>query len=172
MSSTTSLVDVSVVKAVVATLRARNQTLATAESLTGGLLGVLLTDIAGVSAVYRGGLVTYATDLKSELADVDRATPATVGPVAEQTAREMAIGAATRCGADWGLATTGVAGPDAQDGHEPGLVFVAAAQPATGQVQVVRLQLRGDRSRIRADAAHAAFELLASILAAAADESL
>ena len=114
---------------VVAALRQRSQTLATAESLTGGLVGATLTDVPGASAVYRGGLIMYATELKAELAGVSAQTLAADGPVAASTAAQLARGAATVCGADWGLATTGVAGPEPQDGHPVGQVFVAVAGP-------------------------------------------
>lgn len=133
---------------VIARLTELGQTLATAESLTGGLLGTLLTDVPGASAVYRGGFIVYATDLKAELAGVAQETLARDGAVAESTARELAVGAAQRCHATWGLATTGVAGPDPQEGHPPGTVFVALArdtEPVAGQ----RLTLSGNRSAIR-----------------------
>jgi nicotinamide-nucleotide amidase len=120
---------VALAAAVVAALRDRSQTLATAESLTGGLVGATLTDVPGASAVYRGGLIVYATGLKAALARVSAQTLATDGPVAASTAAELARGAAAACGADWGLATTGVAGPDPQDGHPVGQVFVAVAGP-------------------------------------------
>ena len=83
-----------------------------------------LTGVPGASAVYRGGLITYATDLKATLAGVSAVTLERDGPVAPTTAAELAIGAARRCAADWGLAVTGVAGPDPQDGHPVGQVFV------------------------------------------------
>ena len=116
---------------VLAELDRRGETLATAESLTGGMVGQLLTDVPGASASYLGGVISYATRLKATLAGVDAATLAELGPVAERTAAEMARGVARRCDADWGVATTGVAGPEAQDGHPVGQVFVAVShQPA------------------------------------------
>ena len=99
---------------ILAELRRRGQTLASAESLTGGMVGALLTDIPGASANYLGGVISYATPLKATLAGVDRTTLAELGPVAERTAAEMARGVAERCNADWGLATTGVAGRAAE----------------------------------------------------------
>src|SRR5689334_5234005 len=86
----------------VATLRRRSQTIATAESLTGGLVGATITGVPGASAVYRGGLITYATDLKATLAGVALSVLATDGPVATTTAAQLAQGAARACGADWG----------------------------------------------------------------------
>jgi nicotinamide-nucleotide amidase len=135
-------------------LTRRGQTLASAESLTGGMIGTLLTDIPGASDSYVGGVISYATRLKATLAGVDVATLAKLGPVAAGTAIEMAHGVAQRCGADWGLATTGVAGPDAQHGHPVGQVFVAVRE----------LLLQGDREMIRQLSATAALGLLAEAL--------
>ena len=149
---------------VLAELDRRGQTLATAESLTGGLLGATLTAVPGASRSYLGGVISYATRLKSELAGVDEATLADVGPVASRTAEEMAVGVARRCRADWGIATTGVAGPDPQDGHPVGQVFVAVAQPAESRVRVRELASVGDRAAIRRHAARGALELLAELL--------
>jgi nicotinamide-nucleotide amidase len=145
-------------------LKARQQTLATAESLTGGLVGELLTGVSGASAVYLGGVISYATRLKATLAGVDRQTLDRFGPVASITAEQMAAGVALRCGADWGLATTGVAGPDSQDGHPVGQVFVAVARPARDYSTVEELALDGSRDAIRSQSAEHALELLARVL--------
>ena len=139
----------------------RGQTLAVAESLTGGLLAASIVDVAGASAVFRGGLVVYATDLKATLAGVPAPLLARHGPVHPLVAAALAAGARQRCAADWGLATTGVAGPDPQDGIEPGTVYVAVDGP-TSRVQ--RLDLTGDRAAIRAATVAAALTLLASAL--------
>jgi nicotinamide-nucleotide amidase len=139
----------------------RGQTLAVAESLTGGLLAASIVDVAGASAVFRGGLVVYATDLKATLAGVPSSLLAAHGPVHPLVAAALAAGARQRCGADWGLATTGVAGPDPQDGIEPGTVYVAVDGP-TSRVQ--RLDLHGDRAAIRAATVAAALALLADAL--------
>jgi nicotinamide-nucleotide amidase len=145
-------------------LASRGETLATAESLTGGMIGSLITEVAGASANYVGGAITYATGLKSTLAGVPNGVLDTDGPVAETTARAMASGIAARCGADWGLAVTGVAGPEPQDGHPVGEVHLAVASPAIGVVRHRRLQLAGDRGTIRGQSAHAALQLLADAL--------
>lgn len=167
-------------------LRARSETAATAESLTGGLVGAALTEVAGSSVVFRGGLITYATDLKSRLAGVAAPLLVSDGPVAATTASAMAEGAARACGADWGLATTGVAGPDPQDGHPVGQVFVAVAGPrapgplAPGppaestpaetagkrpdRARVQELALTGDRAMIRQQTVTAVLELLVAAL--------
>ncbi|MDN6258810.1 MAG: CinA family protein [Corynebacterium sp.] len=100
-------------------------TVATAESLTAGAIASTVADIPGASAVLRGGLVVYATDLKASLAGVDEELLDARGPVDPDVARQLARGAATRCGADIGLGVTGVAGPDSQDGHPVGEVYVA-----------------------------------------------
>ena len=150
---------------VLAALARRGETLATAESLTGGLVGELLTSVPGSSANYLGGVISYATRLKATLAGVDEATLAEVGPVAEVTASQMAAGVARICAADWGLATTGVAGPDLQDGHAVGEVHLAVAHRTTGSVVTERLDLTGDRAAIRQESAERALRMLLGALA-------
>jgi nicotinamide-nucleotide amidase len=145
-------------------LNRRGETLASAESLTGGMIGALLTDIPGASESYLGGVISYATRLKGTLAGVDRGTLAELGPVSGRTAAEMARGVAELCTADWGLATTGVAGPDDQHGHPVGQVFVAVSHDAAALLRVEELSLDGDRAAIRRQAASAALGLLADVL--------
>ncbi|MGV9822804.1 CinA family protein [Nocardia xishanensis] len=128
-------------------LAAARQTVATAESLTAGLVAATIAGVPGASAVLRGGLVVYATDLKSSLAGVSADLLAAEGPVAASTAEQLAVGARTRCGADWGIGLTGVAGPDSQDGHAVGTVFLGLSSP--WHTEVMRLQLSGDRWTIR-----------------------
>lgn len=129
------------------TLAARGLTIAVAESLTGGLLIAELVSVPGASAVVRGGIVAYATDLKHDLLGVDAALLAAGGAVQAAVAEQMASGVRFRLNADVGLATTGVAGPDPQDGHPPGVVWIAVA--TGGDVRSVRLELGGDRAAIR-----------------------
>jgi nicotinamide-nucleotide amidase len=148
------------VRSVVGVLIERGQTLAVAESLTGGLLAATLVEVPGVSRTFRGGLVVYATDLKVKLAGVDAGLLAAKGPVDPEVAAQLARGAALTCGADWGLGTTGVAGPDPQDGVSVGTVFVAVCGPE-GYRKVRGLRLDGDRATIRARAVSAALSLLA-----------
>jgi nicotinamide-nucleotide amidase len=136
----------------------RGQTAATAESLTGGLLAATLVEIPGVSAVFRGGLVVYATDLKHALAGVPEELLNDRGPVDPDVALALAAGARERCGADWGLATTGVAGPDPQDGKPVGLVYVAVAGPTGSAVR--ELRLHGSRGQIRAETVETVLGLL------------
>ena len=149
---------------IITELRHRDQTLATAESLTGGMVGALLTDIPGSSESYLGGVITYATRLKATLAGVDGSTLAALGPVAARTAAEMARGIAAKCGADWGVATTGVAGPESQDGHPVGQVYVAVSHQGGDPLLVKELALQGERAEIRRQAVSAALELLADVL--------
>jgi nicotinamide-nucleotide amidase len=149
---------------ILAELSRRGETLSSAESLTGGMVGLMLTDVPGASASYVGGVISYATRLKSTLAGVHAATLAELGPVAERTAAEMARGVAERCGADWGVATTGVAGPESQDGHPVGEVFVAVSHPAGDLLRVRELSLEGGRAEIRKQAAVAVLALLAETL--------
>jgi len=134
------------------------ETLAVAESLTGGLLCARLVDVPGASAVLRGGVVAYATELKAQLLGVEPELLARVGAVDDEVAVQMAAGAAQRLGAVRGVATTGVAGPRPQDGRPVGTVYVATW--ARGDASVRRLCLDGDRAAIREEAVNAALELL------------
>ena len=154
---------------VVRSLVERGETVAAAESLTGGLVAATLVDIPGVSAVFRGGLVVYATDLKHALAGVPEDLLKERGPVDPDVALALAAGARERCVADWGLATTGVAGPDPQDGKPVGLVFVAVAGPSGAAVR--ELTLAGSRAEIRAAGAASVLDLLADRMRAAPPRS-
>jgi nicotinamide-nucleotide amidase len=143
-------------------LSERGETLAVAESLTGGLLAATIVDVPGASRVFRGGLVVYATDLKASLAGVPGALLAERGPVDPDVARALAAGARQRCGADWGLATTGVAGPEPQHGTPVGTVYVACAGP--GAAEVRELRLPGDRAAVRKATVAATLQLLAELV--------
>lgn len=135
----------------------RDDSLAVAESLTGGLLGATLTEVAGVSAVFRGGITAYATDLKEALLGIDPDLLVRHGPVSAEVAAAMARGVRDRLGASYGIATTGVAGPQAQAGQPVGTVFLAAVGPAEERVE--GLFFAGDRSAIRAQAVESAIRL-------------
>jgi nicotinamide-nucleotide amidase len=135
-------------------------TVAVAESLTGGLLCAALTDPAGASAIVRGGLVVYATDLKSALAGVSEALLAERGAVDPDVALALARGARSRLDATFGVGVTGVAGPDPQDGKPVGTVFAAVAGPPGDVVQDYRLT--GERAAIRAAAVQVCLALLLS----------
>jgi nicotinamide-nucleotide amidase len=128
--------------AVLDLLRRHGLTLGVAESLTGGLVGARLTEVAGASEVFRGAVVSYASEVKSRLLGVPD------GPVvSEAAAKAMALGACRVLGADVGLATTGVAGPTEQEGQPVGTVFLGMAIRGEGFAQRVRLP--GDRERVR-----------------------
>lgn len=135
------------------------RTLAVAESLTGGLVGATLTAVPGASRSYVGGVVCYATRVKLEVLHVPEAVVEEYGVVSAQCATAMAQGVRRLMDADVGLATTGVAGPQRQEGRPVGLVFVALADERGEQVD--ELRLHGDRQRIRAAATEEALALLA-----------
>lgn len=147
---------------VIIALGRAGQSVATAESLTGGLLAAALTSVPGASAVVRGGVVAYATDLKAHLLGVHADLLASHGPVDADVARAMADGVARLCGATYGVATTGVAGPQPQGGQAVGTVFVAAYGPRGAAVSA--LTLDGDRDRIRVGTVDAALELLLRLI--------
>jgi nicotinamide-nucleotide amidase len=136
----------------------RDRTLATAESLTGGLLGGRVTAVAGASDYYLGGVVAYATEAKAALLGVDRDLLATDGPVSEPAAAAMAQGARRAFGADMGLATTGVAGPTEQDGRPVGTLCLGVADAAGTVTSTLRAP--GDRAQVRAWAVTVALDLL------------
>ncbi|MCF2532804.1 CinA family nicotinamide mononucleotide deamidase-related protein [Yinghuangia soli] len=145
--------------AVVARLLAeRGATLAAAESLTGGQLAATLVGVPGVSAVFRGSVTAYATDVKQSVLGVDAALLAAEGAVHPGVAREMAAGVRSLLSGTYGVATTGVAGPDPQDGHPVGEVYIAVAGPDGDAVAA--LALPGDRDRIRTLAVVRSLELL------------
>lgn len=128
-------------------LTGRGQTVAVAESLTGGALTAALVDVPGASAVVRGAVVAYATELKAQLLGVDADLLAQRGPVDGDIAVAMAEGVRRRCGSTWALATTGVAGPEPQAGHPVGEVRLGIVGPAISRA--VELRLSGSRALIR-----------------------
>jgi nicotinamide-nucleotide amidase len=140
-------------------LLGRGETVAVAESLTGGLTSAALTTSPGSSATFRGGVVVYATDLKALLAGVPLQLLEERGAVDPQVAAALALGACRRLGATWGLGLTGVAGPDPQEGKPVGTLHIGLAA-AGGEAQVRSQQLAGDRDRIRAAAVEAALSML------------
>ncbi|MEU6626525.1 CinA family protein [Streptomyces litmocidini] len=148
---------------VLALLAEREQTVAAAESLTGGLVAAALTGPPGSSVSFLGSVTAYATVLKHELLGVDEALLAERGAVDPEVALQMAAGARDRLGADWGVSTTGVAGPTEQDGQPVGTVYVAVAGPAATSARagkVVSLRLNGDREEIRRESVRSVLELL------------
>ncbi|MEV0255519.1 CinA family protein [Streptomyces sp. NPDC050732] len=165
-------------------LAARGETLAVAESLTGGLVAAEITSVPGASKVFRGSVTAYATELKRNVLGVDGTLLDERGAVDPEVARQMADGVREVLGADWGLATTGVAGPEPQDGQPVGTVFVAVSGPdpavsrpetvvtesevekmrgyavGGGHGKVAALRLNGDRSEIRMESVRSVLTLL------------
>ena len=149
-----------------AELLTRGLTVSSAESLTGGAVADLLSATPGASDTYVGGVVSYATRVKQQLLEVSDATVAGPGVVSAECAAQMASGVRDLLGADYAVSTTGVAGPDAQEGKPVGRVYVGVAGPDRQEdkpvglvylgvagpagVSTVELRLTGDRARIRA----------------------
>jgi nicotinamide-nucleotide amidase len=155
-------------RGLVADLTVRNQSIATAESLTAGLLAATIAGVAGASEVLRGGLITYTEHTKVLLAGVAPEILDEVGPVAAPTARALAVGARQRCDATWGVGLTGVAGPEPHGGHEVGTVFMGLAGPEDHSVtEVVELQFSGTRWDIRIAAVRESISRLRALVAAA-----
>ncbi|WP_406725188.1 CinA family protein [Streptomyces sp. GD-15H] len=156
---------------VVRLLTVNGGTLAVAESLTGGLVAAEITSVPGASKVFRGSVTAYATELKHELLGVDATLLAQRGAVDPQVAAEMAAGVRKALGTDWGIATTGVAGPDPQDGQPVGTVYVAVCGPSAtdsgfaGGGKVEHLRLNGDRAEIRMESVRSVLALLLGELA-------
>lgn len=152
---------------IIAELTGRGERLAVAESLTGGLLTSAFVDVPGASAVLLGGVVAYASPVKASVLGVDAQLIAERGVIDAEVARQMARGVAARLAVDgqpaeYALATTGVAGPDPQDGHPAGTVWIGLATPAGERAH--ELTVSGGRPAIRAAAVDAALEILADEL--------
>jgi len=143
-------------------LAGQGLTVGTAESLTGGLVAGTLTMVPGASAVFRGGIVAYAADLKESLLAVPRDLLDRVGTVHRDVALAMADGARERLGVDVGLATTGVAGPDPAEGWPVGTVHISVSTPA--RAVHVPLTIDGTRAGIRQAAVDHVLELLVRTL--------
>ncbi|MER6209578.1 MULTISPECIES: CinA family protein [unclassified Streptomyces] len=151
---------------VVRLLTVSGATLAVAESLTGGLVAAEITSVPGASKAFRGSVTAYATELKHQLLGVDATLLSERGAVDAQVAAQMAAGVRKALGADWGIATTGVAGPEPQDGQPVGTVFVAVDGPfgpdsgAAGGGKVAALRLNGGRAEIRMESVRSVLALL------------
>ena len=143
-------------------LRDRSATLATAESLTGGGLAATLTDVPGASESFVGGVVSYATSVKTTLLGVSEDLVSEHGVISAECAEAMADGARRHLGATYALSTTGVAGPDPQEGYPPGTVYVAVAGPEGSEGRA--LTLSGDRAEIRTATIRAALRALLGVL--------
>ena len=147
---------------VVAQLSELDLSVGTAESLTGGLVCGALTTVPGASAVVRGGVVAYASEVKADVLGVDRELLAREGAVCEPVAAQLADGVRPVLGCAVGVSTTGVAGPEPADGRPVGTVFVGVSGP--WGIQVEALALTGDRKEIRAASVLAVLRLLARAL--------
>ncbi|NHC13608.1 CinA family nicotinamide mononucleotide deamidase-related protein [Motilibacter deserti] len=150
--------DVPLPVAVVRRLTAREETVAVAESLTGGLVTGALTSVPGSSAVLRGGVVAYATAVKASVLGVDAALLAERGAVDPDVALAMAHGVRALLGAEWGVSTTGVAGPGPSEGKPAGEVHVGVVGPGVQGVE--SLQFRAERDGVRASSVAAALASL------------
>ena len=144
----------------------RDETLAVAESLTGGLVGSRVTDVPGASAYFDRGFVTYAYDAKRELLAVSREALDAEGAVSAPVARQMAAGARDRAGTTWAVATTGIAGPEGGTEEKPvGLVYIGVAYAAPwgtedSFVRTERVVVDGDRDAVKRGAVDAALDAL------------
>lgn len=153
-------------RAVGETLRTRGETLAVAESLTGGLVGSLVTDVPGASDYFDRGYVTYAYDAKRETLGVSREALDEHGAVSGPVAREMAAGARDRANATWGVSTTGIAGPGGGTDEKPvGLVYVGVAYAAPWGTEAsfsrsARAVFDGDRDAVKRRSARRALTAL------------
>ena len=143
-------------------LQERGETVATAESLTGGRLAAALTAVPGASKSYVGGVVAYATSVKEELLGVSPALVERHGVISAECALAMARGAAAVTGASWGVGTTGVAGPELQEGHPAGTVHVGLVGP--GVATALALELVGGRAAIQDRTCVEALSALAGML--------
>lgn len=153
---------------VVSLLGEQGLTVATAESCTGGLLAGRLVNVAGVSEIFHEGYITYSNDAKEKLLHVSHETLQAYGAVSEQTAQEMAVGAARAAGCGAAVATTGIAGPMGGTPQKPvGLVYIGCY--VKGITVVEGHLFSGERAQVRNLAVEAALSLLERVLAGTAD---
>lgn len=144
--------------ALVSTLTARGETLAAAESVTGGRVAAAITAVAGSSEVFVGGVVSYATRVKVDLLGVPESVVVGDGVVSEACARAMAEGVRRLLGTTWAVASTGVAGPGPHDGVPAGTVYVGLAGPSGSRAELLRLD--GTRESVQEHATRRAVECL------------
>lgn len=148
---------------IAALLEEKNIKVSTAESCTGGLVAATLVNVAGISNWFEEGYVTYSNTAKQKLLGVDKDTLEQFGAVSEQTARQMAIGAAKAAGCQAAVATTGIAGPDGGTDEKPvGLVYIGAV--VRDDVVIEKHIFKGDRADVRKQSTQAALELLEQML--------
>ena len=154
----------SIAQNLVELLAAKGLTCATAESCTGGGVGSAITAIPGSSAVFAGGIISYANDVKERVLGVSAATLARVGAVSSETAAQMALGARRLLQVDLAVSLTGIAGPDGGSDEKPvGLVWFGLASP--DGVRTEKAIFQGDRARVREQAVvHALGMLMAAAI--------
>jgi len=146
---------------ILTTLGRQGRTLAVAESCTGGGLGVALTTVPGSSTVFVGGVIAYSNSVKIGLLGVSPSVLETRGAVSADSAAAMAIGVKKATGADWGIAITGIEGPDGGDPDRPvGTVWIGTSGPGQDSARCVRHLFAGGRSDIRSASVHAALDML------------
>jgi nicotinamide-nucleotide amidase len=149
-------------------LRERNDTVAVAESCTAGMVAKRITDVAGASAYFLGGIVCYDNRIKRDLVGVKEETLASYGAVSKETAVELAQGVRARCNSDWAVAVTGIAGPEGGTPEKPvGLVYIAIA--GANRCTSIERRFGGDRDRIRKWTAQVALDQLRIALLQAAN---
>lgn len=149
---------------IVESLTKREESIAIAESLTGGGLSSALTDVPGTSHVFLGSVIAYSVDIKIRELGVKKSSIETFGVVSEEVAWEMAEGIRSKFGSDWAISTTGVAGPGPSHGINAGTVWIAIIGPSVREA--IALALEGDRSAVRHGAIESALGTLARILGA------
>ncbi len=159
----TALLAARVVKACIDT----GVTLATAESLTAGLVAARIAEVPGCSAMLRGGVIAYATDVKAQVLGLDQVSLEKV--VSEEVASQLAQAATRVLRSDIGVGTTGVAGPDWLAGERPGTVWIAVFDARSDVILTSRLELEGDRAAIREGTVFASLELVLALLAEAGE---
>jgi nicotinamide-nucleotide amidase len=142
----------------------RGDTVATAESLTAGLVSATLADVPGASSALIGGVATYATQAKVSVLGVPQTVVEQYGVISEQCAASMARSVRGLFHATWGISATGVAGPDRQEDREVGTVYVGVAGPEVVEVRALRLS--GGRAGIRLGSVREALDLLLTVLRA------
>lgn len=153
-----------IANALIDALVSRGETLALAESITGGAIATALTDVPGASKVFLGGMVTYATETKIALLGIDPELISRHGVVSRPVAEAMADAARLKCGATWAIATTGVAGPGPHHGVAAGELWIAISGPRS-EAEHLKLGDLG-RERVRSGAVTGALALLSRILRA------
>ena len=149
------------VEKIIAYLSERGETISVAESLTAGGLANALTSASGSSAVFVGGITAYRNEIKSTMLDVDPAIIEKHTVVSEEVANEMADGARKVFGTTWAISTTGAAGPEPLEGHQPGSVWIAIRGPIN---QAIQLNLEGEREQVRNGTISTAIATFARIL--------